>query len=54
MVKGVPTPEVKWRRAKGEMDNPDKYEIFFSEVTSEYILKVKIKYCGQDTERGAQ
>lgn len=54
VVKGVPTPEVKWRRAKGEMDNPDKYEIFFSEVTSEYILKVKIKYCGQNTERGAQ
>eukprot|EP00075_Anas_platyrhynchos_P011486 XP_027300739.1 immunoglobulin-like and fibronectin type III domain-containing protein 1 isoform X2 [Anas platyrhynchos] len=49
VVKGVPTPEVKWRRAKGEMDNPDKYEIFFSEVTSEYILKIN-KLTADDTD----
>lgn len=50
VIKGVPTPEVKWRRAKGEMDDPDKYEIFFNKVINEYVLKVKIKYCGQDTQ----
>lgn len=50
VVKGVPTPEVKWRRAKGEMDDPGKYEIFFNKVINEYVLKVKIKYCGQDTQ----
>uniref|UniRef100_A0A8C3C192 Immunoglobulin superfamily member 22 n=1 Tax=Cairina moschata TaxID=8855 RepID=A0A8C3C192_CAIMO len=49
VVKGVPTPEVKWRRAKGEMDNPDKYEIFFSEVTNEYILKIN-KLTADDTD----
>ncbi|KAM9185414.1 immunoglobulin-like and fibronectin type III domain-containing protein 1 isoform 3-T3 [Mergus octosetaceus] len=49
VVKGVPTPEVKWRRAKGEMDNPDKYEIFFSEVTNEYVLKIN-KLTADDTD----
>ncbi|XP_035203142.1 immunoglobulin-like and fibronectin type III domain-containing protein 1 isoform X48 [Oxyura jamaicensis] len=49
VVKGVPTPEVEWRRAKGEMDNPDKYEIFFNEVTKEYILKIN-KLTADDTD----
>ncbi|XP_040391552.1 immunoglobulin-like and fibronectin type III domain-containing protein 1 [Cygnus olor] len=49
VVKGVPTPEVKWRRAKGEMDDPDKYEIFFNKVINEYVLKIN-KLTVDDTD----
>lgn len=49
-VKGVPAPEVKWKRAKGEMNDPAKYLMFYSPATSEHILQVKIKYCREDTQ----
>nr|XP_047926878.1 immunoglobulin-like and fibronectin type III domain-containing protein 1 isoform X2 [Anser cygnoides] len=49
VVKGVPTPEVKWRRAKGEMDDPGKYEIFFNKVINEYVLKIN-KLTVDDTD----
>ncbi|XP_072212164.1 immunoglobulin-like and fibronectin type III domain-containing protein 1 [Excalfactoria chinensis] len=39
-VKGVPAPEVKWKRAKGEMNDPAKYLMFYSPATSEYILQI--------------
>uniref|UniRef100_A0A8C3K2T2 Immunoglobulin-like and fibronectin type III domain-containing protein 1 n=1 Tax=Calidris pygmaea TaxID=425635 RepID=A0A8C3K2T2_9CHAR len=40
VVKGVPTPEVKWARAQGAMDDPAKYEIFFNNATNEFILQI--------------
>eukprot|EP00076_Gallus_gallus_P033991 XP_024999529.1 immunoglobulin-like and fibronectin type III domain-containing protein 1 isoform X39 [Gallus gallus] len=39
-VKGVPAPEVKWKRAKGEMNDPAKYLMFYSPATSEHILQI--------------
>lgn len=42
VVKGVPAPEVKWKRAKGEINDPAKYLMFYSPATSEHILQVKI------------
>ncbi|OXB67255.1 hypothetical protein ASZ78_015896 [Callipepla squamata] len=39
-VKGVPAPEVKWKRAKGNMDDPAKYVMFYSAATSEHILQI--------------
>ncbi|XP_019401865.1 PREDICTED: immunoglobulin-like and fibronectin type III domain-containing protein 1 isoform X3 [Crocodylus porosus] len=39
-VKGVPVPEVIWKRNKGEMDNPDKYQTSFNAVTNEFILQI--------------
>lgn len=49
VVKGVPTPDVKWARAQGEMNDPAKYEMFFNNATNEFILQVKIKYFSQDS-----
>ncbi|KYO33197.1 immunoglobulin-like and fibronectin type III domain-containing protein 1 isoform A [Alligator mississippiensis] len=40
VVKGVPVPEVVWKRNKGEMDNPDKYQTSFNAVTNEFILQI--------------
>uniref|UniRef100_A0A8C8EF41 Immunoglobulin superfamily member 22 n=1 Tax=Otus sunia TaxID=257818 RepID=A0A8C8EF41_9STRI len=40
VVKGVPTPDVKWTRVQGRMDDPDKYETFFNNVTNEFILQI--------------
>uniref|UniRef100_A0A663EPF6 Immunoglobulin like and fibronectin type III domain containing 1 n=1 Tax=Aquila chrysaetos chrysaetos TaxID=223781 RepID=A0A663EPF6_AQUCH len=40
VVKGVPTPEVKWTRMQGGMDDPAKYETFFNNVTNEFILQI--------------
>ncbi|KAM6295126.1 immunoglobulin-like and fibronectin type III domain-containing protein 1 [Aegotheles albertisi] len=41
VVKGVPTPDVKWTRMQGGMDDPAKYETFFNNVTNEFILQIK-------------
>ncbi|KAM6333143.1 immunoglobulin-like and fibronectin type III domain-containing protein 1 [Alca torda] len=40
VVKGVPSPDVKWARAKGGMDDPEKYETFFNNATNEFILQI--------------
>ncbi|XP_052558441.1 immunoglobulin-like and fibronectin type III domain-containing protein 1 isoform X16 [Tympanuchus pallidicinctus] len=40
VVKGVPAPEVKWKRAKGEINDPAKYLMFYSPATSEHILQI--------------
>ncbi|XP_074971715.1 immunoglobulin-like and fibronectin type III domain-containing protein 1 isoform X3 [Phalacrocorax aristotelis] len=40
VVKGVPMPDVKWTRMQGGMDDPDKYETFFDDVTNEFILQI--------------
>ncbi|XP_042743073.1 immunoglobulin-like and fibronectin type III domain-containing protein 1 isoform X4 [Lagopus leucura] len=40
VVKGVPAPEVKWKRAKGEINDPAKYLTFYSPATSEHILQI--------------
>ncbi|XP_050767356.1 immunoglobulin-like and fibronectin type III domain-containing protein 1 [Gymnogyps californianus] len=40
VVKGVPTPDVKWTRVQGRMDDPAKYETFFNNVTNEFILQI--------------
>ncbi|KAM6191870.1 immunoglobulin-like and fibronectin type III domain-containing protein 1 [Sarcoramphus papa] len=40
VVKGVPTPDVKWTRIQGRMDDPAKYETFFNNVTNEFILQI--------------
>lgn len=49
VVKGDPSPEVKWTRMQGGMDDPAKYETFFNQVTNEYILQVKISCFRQDS-----
>ncbi|XP_017695425.1 PREDICTED: immunoglobulin-like and fibronectin type III domain-containing protein 1 [Lepidothrix coronata] len=48
VVKGVPTPEVKWSRTRKGMDDPAKYEMSFNSATNEFILQVKIKYSRKD------
>ncbi|CAM9831309.1 unnamed protein product [Bubo scandiacus] len=40
VVKGVPTPDVKWTRVQGRMDDPAKYETFFNNVKNEFILQI--------------
>ncbi|XP_072701146.1 immunoglobulin-like and fibronectin type III domain-containing protein 1 [Ciconia boyciana] len=40
VVKGIPTPDVKWTRIQGGMDDPAKYETFFNNVTNEFILQI--------------
>ncbi|KAM6399057.1 immunoglobulin-like and fibronectin type III domain-containing protein 1 [Rhynochetos jubatus] len=40
VVKGVPTPDVKWSRMQGGMDDPAKYETFFNNATNEFILQI--------------
>ncbi|XP_040472358.1 immunoglobulin-like and fibronectin type III domain-containing protein 1 isoform X15 [Falco naumanni] len=40
VVKGVPTPDVKWTRMQGGMDDPAKYETFFNNITNEFILQI--------------
>uniref|UniRef100_A0A672TI71 Immunoglobulin like and fibronectin type III domain containing 1 n=1 Tax=Strigops habroptila TaxID=2489341 RepID=A0A672TI71_STRHB len=49
MVKGVPTPDVKWTRAQGGMDDPAKYETFFNSVTNEFVLQIK-KLTAKDSD----
>uniref|UniRef100_A0A663LPU3 Immunoglobulin superfamily member 22 n=1 Tax=Athene cunicularia TaxID=194338 RepID=A0A663LPU3_ATHCN len=40
VVKGVPTPDVKWTRVQGKMDDPAKYETFFNNDTNEFNLQI--------------
>ncbi|XP_035745631.1 immunoglobulin-like and fibronectin type III domain-containing protein 1 [Egretta garzetta] len=40
VVKGVPTPDVKWTRIQGGMDDPVKYKTFFNNITNEFILQI--------------
>ncbi|XP_027557676.1 immunoglobulin-like and fibronectin type III domain-containing protein 1 isoform X3 [Neopelma chrysocephalum] len=40
VVKGVPTPEVKWSRTRKGMDDPAKYEMSFNSATNEFILQI--------------
>nr|XP_009665660.1 PREDICTED: immunoglobulin-like and fibronectin type III domain-containing protein 1 [Struthio camelus australis] len=49
VVKGVPTPNVEWKRTKGGMGDPAKYETFFSAVTNEFILQIN-KLTADDTD----
>ncbi|CAM5171084.1 unnamed protein product [Eretmochelys imbricata] len=49
VVKGEPPPKVIWRRSKEEMNNPDKYQMSFSGITKEFILKIN-KLSAEDTD----
>ncbi|XP_061219100.1 immunoglobulin-like and fibronectin type III domain-containing protein 1 [Neopsephotus bourkii] len=49
VVIGVPTPDVKWTRAQGRMDDPAKYETFFDSVTNEFILQIN-KLTAKDSD----
>ncbi|XP_067387536.1 immunoglobulin-like and fibronectin type III domain-containing protein 1 [Emydura macquarii macquarii] len=49
VVKGEPTPEVIWKRSKEEMNNSDKYQMFFNAVTTEFILQIN-KLTAEDTD----
>uniref|UniRef100_A0A8B9PYG3 Uncharacterized protein n=1 Tax=Apteryx owenii TaxID=8824 RepID=A0A8B9PYG3_APTOW len=49
VVKGVPTPDVKWKRTKGGMDDSAKYETSFNAVTNEFILQIN-KLTEDDTD----
>nr|XP_048683095.1 immunoglobulin-like and fibronectin type III domain-containing protein 1 [Caretta caretta] len=49
VVKGEPPPKVIWRRSKEEMNNPDKYQMSFSGITNEFILKIN-KLSTEDTD----
>lgn len=39
-VIGNPTPTVTWRRAKGQMNDPEKFQNKFDPTTSEHTLEV--------------
>ncbi|XP_023797674.1 immunoglobulin-like and fibronectin type III domain-containing protein 1 [Cyanistes caeruleus] len=41
VVKGVPTPEVKWSRTRKAMDDSAKYEMSFNSATNEFILQIR-------------
>ncbi|XP_058711832.1 immunoglobulin-like and fibronectin type III domain-containing protein 1 isoform X6 [Poecile atricapillus] len=41
VVKGVPTPEVKWSRTRKGMDDSAKYEMSFNSATNEFILQIR-------------
>ncbi|XP_014114455.1 PREDICTED: immunoglobulin-like and fibronectin type III domain-containing protein 1 isoform X2 [Pseudopodoces humilis] len=41
VVKGVPTPEVKWSRTRKAMDDSAKYEMSFNGATNEFILQIR-------------
>uniref|UniRef100_A0A8C6YMV6 Immunoglobulin like and fibronectin type III domain containing 1 n=1 Tax=Nothoprocta perdicaria TaxID=30464 RepID=A0A8C6YMV6_NOTPE len=49
VVKGAPTPEVKWKRAKGEMNDPTRYQTYFNPATNEFILQIN-KLTADDTD----
>ncbi|KAM8988496.1 immunoglobulin-like and fibronectin type III domain-containing protein 1 [Ara ararauna] len=49
VVKGVPTPDVKWTRTQGRMDDPAKYETFFNSITNEFILQIN-KLTAKDSD----
>ncbi|XP_041084630.1 immunoglobulin-like and fibronectin type III domain-containing protein 1 [Polyodon spathula] len=46
---GDPKPEVTWRRAKGDMDDPKKFKFTYDKVLNEYSLQV-IKANGDDAD----
>lgn len=37
---GNPTPDVSWRRAKGNLSERDKFQQKYDETTGEHILEV--------------
>lgn len=39
-VTGNPTPVVTWRRAKGEMNDPQKFQSKYDSTTDEHTLEV--------------
>lgn len=39
-VSGNPTPIVTWRRAKGEMNDPQKFQNKYDPTTNEHTLEV--------------
>ncbi|KAM9369348.1 immunoglobulin-like and fibronectin type III domain-containing protein 1 isoform 1-T2 [Phaethornis superciliosus] len=41
VVKGVPAPEVKWTRTKGEIGDPARCEILSNTTTNEFVLQIK-------------
>ncbi|XP_058860539.1 immunoglobulin-like and fibronectin type III domain-containing protein 1 [Acipenser ruthenus] len=46
---GEPKPEVTWRRAKGDMDDPKKFKFTYDKALNEYCLQV-IKANGDDAD----
>ncbi|XP_069489741.1 immunoglobulin-like and fibronectin type III domain-containing protein 1 [Ambystoma mexicanum] len=40
VVNGVPRPEVKWQRAKGDLSNTSKYKCLYDSIMDEFILQV--------------
>ncbi|KAK2861784.1 hypothetical protein Q5P01_001317 [Channa striata] len=40
MVTGEPAPIVTWGRSKGEVDDPEKYNTRYDELTEEHILEI--------------
>ncbi|XP_069046346.1 immunoglobulin-like and fibronectin type III domain-containing protein 1 isoform X1 [Lepisosteus oculatus] len=40
VVKGEPTPVVTWKRAKGNMDDPNKFKMTYDRFSNEYVLQV--------------
>lgn len=38
---GEPKPEVTWRRAKGDMDDPKKFKFTYDKALNEYCLQVR-------------
>ncbi|XP_074833343.1 immunoglobulin-like and fibronectin type III domain-containing protein 1 [Carettochelys insculpta] len=49
VVKGEPAPEVIWKRSKEEMNNPDKYQMSFNDVTDEHTLQIN-RLTAEDTD----
>ncbi|XP_062450763.1 immunoglobulin-like and fibronectin type III domain-containing protein 1 [Rhea pennata] len=49
VVKGVPTPDVNWKRTKGEMDDSTKYKTSFNAITNEFVLQIN-KLTADDTD----
>ncbi len=43
-VIGNPSPTVTWRRAKGEMNDPQKFQSKFDPTTNEYTLEVSTDF----------
>lgn len=42
IVIGEPKPTVSWKRAKGEMNDPEKFQNKYNPVTNEHTLEVGI------------
>lgn len=39
---GEPRPTVSWKRAKGEINDPEKFQNKYDPVTNEHTLEVRI------------